>query len=204
MKTKIFATALALLLTAPLVFGGCSKQDPNAPDGYKTASNDRVEYQLFVPNSWIVDTNEDSMMLSARVDELISTNVSMVAYTNDRYEVKTDESGKEISPVPEYWADYQKDLERIFDSDEEGNSTFKLNEDISGKTRLVGNEGNGSPATGYTYAYTGTLGGVELQYMQVVIYRSETFYLFTYTSIPEQYEEYLEEVESILTYIELP
>ncbi len=202
MKKMIFATALVMLLTAP--FGGCGKQDPNAPDGFKTASNDRVEYSLFVPDSWIVDTDEDSMMLSARADKAIATNISMIAYTNDRYEVKKDENGKDISPVPEYWNDYKKDLERIFDLDEEGNTTFKLNEDASGKTRIVGGEDGGKTATGYTYVYSGTLGDTPLQYMQVIIYQKETFYLFTYTSIPEYYDRYVEDVEDILSYIRLP
>ena len=204
MKTKLLATALALLLTLP-VLSGCSEQDPNAPDGFKTASNDKMEYALFVPESWIVDTAEDSMMLSARASEYISTNISMISYTNEDYEVKTDENGKELSPVPEYWNDYKKDLEKLFDSDEEGKSTFVLNEDSSGKTTIIGSESlKKNTATGYTYVYSGTLGGVELQYMQVIIYQKNTFYLFTYTSIPDQYEEYLDEIEEILSYIELP
>ena len=40
--------------------------------------------------------------------------------------------------------------------------------------------------------------------MQVIIFQKETFYLFTYTSVPSQYDEYVDEVEEILTYIELP
>lgn len=203
MKIKFLATALALLLTLP-VLGSCGKQDPNAPDGFQTASNNKMEYALFVPNSWIVDTDENSMMLSARASEYISTNISMIAYSGEDYEVKKDENGKDVSPVPEYWNDYKKDLEKIFDTDKEGKSTFSLNEDASGKTTLVGDDGRKKPATGYTYVYSGTLGGVELQYMQVIIYQKNTFYLFTYTSIPDQYEKYLEDVEDILSYIELP
>ena len=191
MKLKFLATALALLLTLPLV-SGCGKQDPNAPSGFQTASNDKMEYSLFVPNSWIVDTDDNSMMISARASEYISTNISMIAYANEEYEVKTDEKGKEISPVPEYWNDYKEDLVKIFDTDEEGKTTF------------VGDESTKKPATGYTYVYSGTLGGVTLQYMQVIIYQKNTFYLFTYTSIPDQYEKYMEDVEDILSYIELP
>ena len=178
MKIKFLATALALLLTLP-VLSGCSKQDPNAPSGFKTASNDKMDYALFVPESWIVDTDDASMMLSARASEYISTNISMIAYANEDYEVKTDEKGKEVSPVPEYWNDYKEDLVKIFDTDEEGKTTFVLNEDASGKTTIVGKESGKKTATGYTYVYSGTLGGVELQYMQVIIYQKNTFYLFT-------------------------
>lgn len=204
MNKKILATALALLLSAPLLLAGCGKQDPNAPSGFITASNDCVEYHLYVPDTWIVDTAEDSMMISARASDTVATNISMIAYTNDQYEVKKDEKGNSISPVPDYFADYKTDLEKIFDRDKEGNTTFKLNEDLSGKTRLVGGEGEGSTATGYTYVYTGAVGGTELMYMQVIIYRKETFYLFTYTSVPGQYDQYIDDVEDILAHIEFP
>lgn len=204
MKKTILATSLALLLTAPLLLGGCADDDSNAPDGYQTASNERVQYHLYVPNDWVVDTDDDSMMASARVSDYQSTNLTMMAYTNEDYEVTTDEAGNQVSPVPAYWADYQTGLSRLFDADAEGNSTFRLNEDASGKSTLVGNMGYGSPATGYTYVYTGTMGGVELQYMQVIIYQKDTFYIVTYTSTPDQYENYVEEVNEILSYIELP
>ncbi len=204
MKKKLLTTALALLLTVPMILSGCGKQDPNAPTGFKTASNDRVAYTLFVPNSWIVDTDEDSMMMQARADEVVATNISMVAYGNDGYTVKVDDKGNPLSPVPDYWADYKADLIKIFDTDGEGKTTFVLNEDASGKSRLVGNNGMGKAATGYTYVYSGKVGGVELQYMQVIIYRADTFYLFTYTSIPDRYETYLEDVEEILSYVILP
>ncbi len=204
MKKKILATALAMLLAMPLL-AGCSEQDPNAPSGYQLASDDCVEYHLFVPNDWIVDTADNSMMSTARVSDVIAANISMIAFTNDSYEVKNDENGKLLSPVPDYWKDYQKDVEKIFDLDKEGKTTYKLSKDLSGKTTLIGaNNQTGKTATGYTYVYTGTVGGKDLQYMQVIIYQKETFYLFTYTAAPSQYEEYAEEVEEILSYIELP
>lgn len=206
MKNKILATALAMLLTAPLLFSSCGKQDPNAPDGYKLASNDCVEYNLFVPKDWIVDTAENNLMCTARVSDMISTNISMMAFTNDgTYEVKKDENGNGISPVPEYWNDYKTDLERIFDLDDEGKTTFRLLEDLSGKTVLIGsNSESGKTATGYSFVYTGRIGGTELKYMQVIIFQKDTFYLFTYTSIPSQYDQYTDEIEEILSYIELP
>ena len=206
MKKKILATALAMLLTAPLLLTSCTEQEPGAPDGYKLASNDKVEYSLFIPSDWIVDTAKDNTMTAARVNEMLNTNITMIAFDNDgTYEVKKDEKGNSVSPVPTYWKDYQKDLERIFDLDDEGKTTFALNKDLSGKSCLIGgNSSKGKTATGYTYVYTGKIGGSELKYMQVIIYQKETFYLFTYTSVPSQYDEYLDEVEEILTYIELP
>ena len=205
MKKKLLATSLALLLTLPMfTLTACGESDPNAPSGYVTASNDKVEYTLFVPKNWVVDTTENSMMTTARVSDQDTSNISMVAYTNETYEVKTDENGKQISPVPEYWADYKESLISLFDKDSEGKSTFVLNEDASGKTMMVGNEGLGSPATGYSYSYTATLGEVELQYLQVIIYRKNTFYIFTYTSTPDLYANSIDDVEGILSYVILP
>lgn len=205
MKKKLLATSLALLLTLPMfTLTACGKSDPNAPDGYVTASNNKVEYSLFVPKTWVVDTTENSMMTTARVSEQDTSNISMVAYTNETYQVKTDENGKQISPVPTYWEDYKESLIALFDKDSDGNSTFVLNEDASGKSMLVGNNGEGSPATGYAYSYTATLGEVELQYLQVIIYRKNTFYIFTYTSTPDRYENAIEDVEGILSYLILP
>lgn len=205
MKKKLLATSLALLLTLPMfTLTACGKSDPNAPDGYITASNDKVEYSLFVPKSWVVDTTEDSMMTTARVSEEERSNISMVAYTNETYEVKTDDKGKQISPVPEYWNDYKESLIALFDKDENGKSTFKLNEDASGIKIQVGDQYTGKPAEAYSYSYTATLGEVELQYLQVIIYRKNTFYIFTYTSTPDRYENAIEDVEGILDFLIIP
>ena len=207
MKKKLLATSLALLLTLPMfTLTACGKSDPNAPDGYVTASNDKMTFSLFVPKKWVVDTAEDSMMVTARVSDQERTNISMVAYQNDsdKYQVKTDENGKKTSPIPEYWADYEKSIQAIFDLDENGKSTYQLNKDISGKKMEVGKLSTGKPATAYSYSYTGTVGGVELQYLQVIIYRNDTFYTFTYTSTPDRYENFMEDVNGILDYVIIP
>ena len=185
----------------------CGKSDPNAPDGYITASNDKVEYSLFVPNDWVVDTTENSMMITARVSEQERSNISMIAYQNEdseKYQVKTDEKGNRISPVPEYWADYKESLIDLFDKDADGKTTFRLNEDASGKKMQVGDQNTGKVAEAYSYSYTATLGEVELQYLQVIIFRNDTFYLFTYTSTPDRYETFIEDVEGILSYLIIP
>lgn len=193
MKKRILLPISAALLAA-LMLVGCSKQDPNAPDGYQIASNDKVDYTLFVPNDWTVDTDSDSLMTAARASEQESANITMMEYDNSEYAIETAEDGKIVSPVPTYWEDKLDDLKKLFDVDEEGNSTFKLE---SSETSLIGS----SKLAAYTYIYTGTIDGLELKYMQVIAYRGgdkDSFCFFTYTAPASRYDEYVDDVKGIL------
>lgn len=198
MKKRFFASLAALLLAA-VTLVGCAEQDPNAPEGYKTASNDMVDYTLFVPEDWVVDTETDSLVISARATEQETANITMMVYDNSSYPAETTAEGEEVSPVVRYWADNLDDLTRLFDLDEEGNSTFKLESD--GKTTLMGKTAKGANVSAYSYVYTATLGGVELKYMQVISCHKDSFYFLTYTAPASRYDEYVGEVEELLNYI---
>lgn len=198
MKKTLFLPFAALLLSI-LMLGGCSKQDPNAPDGYQIASNDKVDYTLFVPNDWVVDTDANSMVTSAHISEYEGANITMMVYDNESYPAETTADGEEISPVVRYWADNQESLAKLFDLDAEGNSTFKLESD--GKTTLMGKTAKGANVPAYTYVYTGTIGGVELKYMQVIACHNDSFYFFTYTAAAERYDEFVDAVNELLTYV---
>lgn len=198
MKKTILGSITALMLAA-LMLVGCSEQDLNAPEGYKTATNDKVDYTLFVPEDWVVDTEADSLITSARVNAQESANITMMVYDNSSYPAETTADGKEVSPVVRYWADNLDDLTRLFDLDTEGNSTFKLETD--GKTTLMGKTAKGANVSAYSYVYTGTLGGVELKYMQVIACHEDSFYFLTYTAPASRYDEFVGEVEELLTYI---
>lgn len=198
MKKTLFVPITALLISA-LMLGGCAKQDPNAPEGYQTASNDKVSYTLFVPEDWAVDTDENSLVVSARVSNEESANITMMQYDNNNYPAETTEDGKEVSPVVRYWADNKDDLAKLFDNDAEGKSTFKLETD--GKTTLMGKTAKGANVPAYAYVYTGTVGGVELKYMQVIACHNDAFYFLTFTASPERYDEFADDVEELLTYI---
>lgn len=201
MKKSSLLAFTSLLLSALLLLGGCSNTpDPNAPEGYQTASNDKVSYTLFVPTDWVVDTDEDSLMTEARVSAQDTANITMMAYdATSQYLGQTDEEGKVISPVTLYWADNLENLQKLFDNDAEGNSTFKLESD--GQTTLMGKTAKGENVPAYSYVYTATLGGVELKYMQVIACYKDSFYFFTYTASAERYSEYADQVNAILGYI---
>lgn len=198
MMKKIFLPLISLVLSA-LMLVGCAQQDPNAPEGYKTASNDKVDYTLFVPENWVVDTEENSLVTAAHVSEYEATNITMTAYDNDQYAAETNADGEEVSPVVRYWADNLDSLTKLFDNDSEGNSTFSLVSD--GQTTLMGKTADGANVPAYSYVYTGKIGDMELKYMQVIACYKNTFYFFTYTAAAERYDEFADEVNDLLGYI---
>ena len=52
-----------------------------------------------------------------------------------------------------------------------------------------------------TFEYECTLSGQTYKYMQAVTMKDDFFYIFTYTSLAENYDSHLEEVNSIISYI---
>lgn len=201
MKKSPLLSLAAFLLSGLMLLSSCSEQDPLAPDGYQTASNDNVDYSLFVPENWIVDTADNSLVTAARATEYENANISMMVYDNDSYAAETTAEGEEVSLVLRYWADNLTALSNLFDKDAEGNSTFKLETD--GARTLMGKTADGKDVGAFSYVYTGTIGGVELKYMQVLACHNNCFYFFTYTANAASYDEYIETVNEILGYIVL-
>ena len=171
-KVPILTLCLILLAAA---LAGCSKQDPDAPNGYKTASNETVDYYLYVPEDWVVDTVDGSQLTAARVSEYNQSNISMMAYVDD---------AGEFASVDEYFENYKSTLSSVFDktTGENGGekSSFEL---VSNESCLMGG------AAANKYVYTAALGGVDLKYMQVIALRSHTFYIFTYTAYAGSYDD---------------
>lgn len=190
---SVIALALSVLMLA-----SCSKQDPNAPEGYKTASNEHVDYALFVPQDWVIDTEEKSLVVAAHVSEMEGTNISMIEFENDKYSAETTEEGEEISPVSLYWKDNLDSLTKLFDI-EEDQTTFELVTD--GEQSTMGKTADGKTVPAFTYLYTGKVSGVELKYKQVIAHYKGSFYFFTYTAAVDRYDEFIDEVDLILDYI---
>ena len=92
-----------LILTIFLIFcvifcASCS--DDGAPDGMKLASDtSRVEYSLFVPSDWIIDSSTDKITSAhASQSDLTSINVQKQAF----------------SSLEEWWISYKKSLTSMF------------------------------------------------------------------------------------------
>lgn len=193
-KATRYTVMMICVILSAIMFSSCSKQDPNAPDGFKTASNETVDYYLYVPSDWLIDTVEGSQLTSARVSEYGSTNISMTAFTD---------SDLEFESVEDYWEYYKSALVGVFDlaANELGDkvTTFEL---LNGPTETDAADGDTAimgGAAARKYVYTATLGGVELKYMQVIAMREHTFYIFTYTAYPSSYDE--DTVLQIVDYI---
>ena len=52
-----------------------------------------------------------------------------------------------------------------------------------------------------TFEYECTLGGQTYKYMQAVTMKDDFFYIFTYTSLAENYDKHLSEIDTIISYI---
>jgi len=148
----------------------CAKVDA-AMSGMKLISNNFVTYNLYVPDDWIVTSDDSTGYMGAYVSETDRSNISVTAF-----------EFKEQMTTDEFWEKYKQDFEETF-SDMEFETISKI--------LLSGYEAN-------CYEYTAALMGVAYKFMQVVRIHGGTVYIMTYTAIPDNYEKNLEDVAQII------
>ncbi len=190
--------ALIFLLMTAVLSSSCARDSGDTPVGMKNASGKANDFYLYVPDEWIINTSDTDLMASARVSENDPSNITMIGY---------EDAGNEYSSIDSYWEYYQNELSsRIFDKvkDEESGeekTTFKMAETENGETQapekilIAGNEAQ-------KYEYSGTVAGMELSYMQIIVKKANIFYIITYTSTPELYERHSSEIDTILKFVE--
>ena len=166
---KTVALVLTFVLLA-FAFVGCTKKENDVPDGMKEASNDIVDYDLYVPATWTVDVSTG--MISAYYSAKDPSNVSMTAFNIDN----------EVSTIDEYFERYKQDFESTFENFEQKETVDMLLDGIAAKK----------------YTYTGTIGSEDYTFMQVVTIRRSMVYIFTYTAISENFDLHTEEVELMI------
>lgn len=93
-----------------------------------------------------------------------------------------------ITTLEEYWAYYSAEFQRTFPDME-----YKT----EGENMLV------SGLSAKKYVYTATVTGQSYQFMQVITIKAGVVYIFTYTATVDNFETHLEDVNSILGYLEL-
>lgn len=189
-KTKILLIVglIALLLIS------CAEKDNWIPKGMKEASTEAVDYTIYVPDNWTVDVSTG--MISAYVSEQDRSNITMIAFNleNDDSEMTVDE----------YWEKYESEMLMTFPDMEYIDEMKNDTADETASTAAI--TGNGVTPTSMLlgglgankYIYTATVTDAKYKYMQVICIRGGIAYMFTYTSIPDNFDTHLEEVDRIL------
>ncbi|MDD4772628.1 MAG: hypothetical protein PHZ09_03390 [Eubacteriales bacterium] len=180
-KKSIKTVLLVVGLIAILLFS-CAEQDNWIPKGMKKASTEAVDYTLFVPDGWTVDISTG--VVSAYVSALDRSNITMIAFNL--------ENENSDMTIDEYWEKYEGEMRTTFpDMEMEHESTSA--EDGMNPVSMLFDGFNAKK-----YVYTATVTEVKYKYMQVICIRGGIAYIFTYTSIPENFDTHLEEVDRIL------
>lgn len=222
MKKRILTTVIIALL----VFCACGK-DAYVPVGFKLLSDKGADYRVFVPTEWKEDLSTgfcsafysdtdrsnisftafelDDSTFSAAKKEKSAESSDMVevtetitvreaeasANTDSTAPVTTDEalpSPDNISDIDGYWSYYEAQFKATF-----GNMTYET----EGENTVI------SGIKSKKYVYTATVTGGEYKYLQTVTVKNGAVYIFTYTSTPANFEAHLEDVNSMLGYIEI-
>lgn len=141
----------------------------NVPEGMKDVAPDDEKYNFYVPEAWRTNSGD---IVGAYYSMTDRSNVSIMAY------------GGEYESSEEYWNSFKKSAESVF-------SKFSVISENEAKVL------DGRNAVRYCYAMT--LDGENYKCMQTVVSFSNIFYVITYTSTEEYYDNHLEDVEKILS-----
>lgn len=151
--------------------------DKNTPAGMKIASNDIVEYRLYVPSVWVCDA--DSGVSEAYYPESEKTNVTVTSYSP-----ATGEKGMSLS----------KYVEKCIEEYRGTISGFPEVVAITNDLMVAEKEAVG-------LEFTAEYDGVVYKLRQVIFYASEfeLYYTFTYTAIDTKYNEHMADFEAMLS-----
>ena len=163
--------ALLLLSVTLITLCACSNES-DVPDGMKNVAAENAPFSLYVPSTWIEQTESGVSGASFSNDD--TSNVTVLAYQPG--EVMTPAEYWEKVALPEYQNGVLKDL-LILDN-------------------LCGDEVLGG-LNAKKYVYSFTLGTKTYRQMQLITLKSDRIYIMTYTATAENFDKHLEEVESI-------
>ena len=150
--------------------------DKNTPEGMKIASNDVVEYRLYVPSVWVCDA--ESGLSQAYYPESEKTNVTLTSYSPD-----TAQKGMPLSDyVNKCIEDYKKTLSGFPE-------VITITNDLAvAEKEAIGLE------------FSAEYDGVTYKLRQVMIYAPEfdIYYTFTYTATEAKYDEHMADFDAML------
>lgn len=164
--------AICLMLACFLTLAACNKND-GTPEGMKNAALESAKYNLYVPETWIIDSYNVS---GARVGTKENApNVLATVYFPE--EQLTPQGYWEGKCLPEYTAVFAN-LTMI----EEGADTAL----------------GGKDAKRYKFSYT--FGETLYQCMQVITVYDYNVYVVTYTAVATEYDTYAADADSIVSH----
>lgn len=140
------------------------------PEGMKLASDEGIEYRLFVPTSWVCDPTGGAS--EAHYPESGKPNITVTSYVPDT-----------SMSVSDYFLrceeEYKKELPE-YSREGEG-----VERQIDGRKA-------------YSYTYTAKVEGIEIKIMQTIFVYDSSFYTITYAALSDRFDDHMADVEKIL------
>lgn len=170
MKKISMLLCAALMIMSALLLVSCNGQETDAPSGMVLASSEDADYIMYVPENWRID--KSTLYTSAYFSSGDATSISAAAYGMS-YTDKT---------ADDWWKSFEEDMQGLYT-------------DISDVTE-EGAELGGVSGTKYTFS--ASLNGQQYNFIITAALRSNYIYYITYTSVPEFYEDHLEELDDVI------
>ena len=174
---------ICLMASLVLILSGCSKD--GAPDGYQNVANENDAFYFYVPTTWVSNTSGGTASAYYSSDDY--SNVSFTCMVIDPGKTDTLETYK-TTALEEFAAVLPNFNEVAREEKLDENGIAIPDPIIEDRETLV-------------FEYECTLGEDNYKYMQAVTMKDDFFYIFTYTSLAENYDKHLAEVDSIISYI---
>ncbi|MGM9665467.1 MAG: hypothetical protein ACI3XX_02885 [Eubacteriales bacterium] len=157
MKMRRVLSVLLIVLALCALTSCSGKTD--VPKGMKLASDTSiVDYSLFVPEEWIIDSNDGKTMAHVSETDRSSVSVAQWNLTGD------------ISSIESWWENYKEQIGEVFTD---------MTVTTEGEKTVV----DGKAAS--KYVYSAKLGENKYPFMVVATVRNGSIYVITYTSIGE-------------------
>ena len=171
-KISVISLILATVMCL-FAFCACAKEkdEIKAPQGMILASGEKVDYYMFVPETWKVDKSE--LYTSAYFSHGDATNISTTAYNINTAEIKT---------VDDWWAGFEKQMKDVYKDVSEIKAADAKIDGIKGRE----------------YSFSAKLAEKEYNFIITAVIKGDNVYYITYTSTPEYNEDHLEEREQVI------
>ncbi len=183
--TRILSLALAMLLACASLFAlSACAQGSEVPDGYQNATCKGAYFRLYVPTQWTVNT--ESGVSGAFIDLLAGTAVSMaeIPFDPEAYAASAETAAEDELP-----ADALGRFVHAHLAEASRMTGFKLEKDL---------DANVQKHVARDITFTATVAGVQNRYRQVLIKAEDRYYIFTYSSVAETFDRWLDTVDGVI------